>query len=538
MDPTEQPEAWAILDDWPNLFDTDSLLTSPYVESINTLPIAETSMPRAVRGVDNAFPPAAATHAQLSQQHSAALAPSSNDIDNPFFSSRIATTWDGLEQINSLTIGGLSQLPTYPHTETGVPSTKSDQAPGNINDCSNQLTLDCHQPTPSKVGLRFSSRLNKILKTWLADHADHPYPGVRDIELMQKQTGLNRQQIVNWFGNARRRTKTKPGRPPTPVPSFLQNTRTHEQNISFEEMNPLQRWQNSPPEHEPATASAIAKAVCGLSVSDGYPSMPVEDISLVNSWGNDSSASSAITSMSSNSSLCSVWSVGSHRSGGLLDHGRKLIRRRRRRSRTNRLELNRPNNPLQSICHPYQCTFCTETFKTKHNWQRHEKSLHLSLEQWKCSPQGPTERNPDSGELQCVYCGQIDPSQNHISEHNYAACQHRDVGERTFYRKDHLQQHLKLVHDTKFMSWPMELWKQEIATLRSRCGFCELTLASWVDRTDHLAEHFKEGQTMASWKGDWGFDNHVLDMVENSMPPCMVLSLYSPLSYLSSVLLI
>lgn len=25
----------------------------------------------------------------------------------------------------------------------------------------------------------------------------------------------------------------------------------------------------------------------------------------------------------------------------------------------------------------YQCTFCTETFKTKHDWQRHEKSLHL-----------------------------------------------------------------------------------------------------------------------------------------------------------------
>lgn len=31
----------------------------------------------------------------------------------------------------------------------------------------------------------------------------------------------------------------------------------------------------------------------------------------------------------------------------------------------------------------YQCTFCTDAFKTKHDWQRHETTMHLSLEQWK-----------------------------------------------------------------------------------------------------------------------------------------------------------
>lgn len=30
----------------------------------------------------------------------------------------------------------------------------------------------------------------------------------------------------------------------------------------------------------------------------------------------------------------------------------------------------------------YQCTFCTDTFKTKYDWRRHEITLHLSLEQW------------------------------------------------------------------------------------------------------------------------------------------------------------
>ena len=34
------------------------------------------------------------------------------------------------------------------------------------------------------------------------------------------------------------------------------------------------------------------------------------------------------------------------------------------------------------VVRKYQCTFCTDTFKTKYDWQRHEASIHLSLEQW------------------------------------------------------------------------------------------------------------------------------------------------------------
>ena len=45
---------------------------------------------------------------------------------------------------------------------------------------------------------------------------------------------------------------------------------------------------------------------------------------------------------------------------------------------------------------------------------------------------------------------------------------------------------------------------------------------SWSIRVDHLAEHFKGGKSMADWKGDWGFEPQVLDIVENGMPPCML----------------
>jgi hypothetical protein len=56
--------------------------------------------------------------------------------------------------------------------------------------------------------------------------------------------------------------------------------------------------------------------------------------------------------------------------------------------------------------------------------------------------------------------------------------------------------------------------------IASRCGFCAVKMSTWVDRTDHIAEHFKSGRTMADWQGDWGFDEEVLKMVESAVPPC------------------
>jgi hypothetical protein len=122
--------------------------------------------------------------------------------------------------------------------------------------------------------------------------------------------------------------------------------------------------------------------------------------------------------------------------------------------------------------------------------------------------------------MSCVFCGEANPDEAHVDSHNYSACQERTMSERTFYRKDHLRQHLKLVHNAKFTSWSMEQWKATTPEIRSRCGFCDAILDTWSVRVDHLAEHFKKGKSMADWKGGWGFEAPVLDMVENSIPPC------------------
>lgn len=56
--------------------------------------------------------------------------------------------------------------------------------------------------------------------------------------------------------------------------------------------------------------------------------------------------------------------------------------RLRRRRRQTRRDTN-TTRERETTKRRYQCTFCTDAFKTKHDWQRHETTMHLTLEQWK-----------------------------------------------------------------------------------------------------------------------------------------------------------
>jgi hypothetical protein len=366
---------------------------------------------------------------------------------------------------------------------------------------------------PPKIGNRFSSESVKILRNWFAAHERHPYPTIQEIQDLQEQTGLNRQQVVNWFANARRRAKVHLSRPASPMfrNDDSGNSSGHHTPIDtprrrgtpapFEHMNPLQRWANSPPEHEAATVDDITRAVAAFSNRQGR------------SRSNGSSISSRGTSVSSHDSG-SYSSAHSRHSSTSFDIFKRHSRRRRTKMRRQEVRTN-----LQQTQNTYQCTFCTETFKTKYDWQRHEKSLHLSLENWVCSPNGPTAVHPEEG-LLCVFCGIKNPDKTHLDGHNQSACIERPIEERTYHRKDHLQQHLRLVHMSKFLKWPMDEWKVMTQEVRSRCGFCGIDLKTWASRVDHLADHFKAGSTMEHWKGDWGFEAKVIDRIDNAMPPC------------------
>ncbi|KAG9185977.1 hypothetical protein G6011_02533 [Alternaria panax] len=377
-------------------------------------------------------------------------------------------------------------------------------------------------PTPSasisrpKLGSRFSREVIRTLKDWLSIHQKHPYPNESEMLALQDRTGLNKAQLTNWFANARRRGKVQSVRPtspqvknsPTSPIDIIARPGTPAIKMASNHKDPMQRWVESPPEHEPAAVGDIARAMASTSHED------TRQFAYHQPWRSPyamSSASSAKTSQSSEfSGHCSSGSQNSLKI--------RRAPRKKRATRRRRLEA----GVTAPISMPYQCTFCTEVFKTKYDWQRHEKSLHLPLERWICALQGPRTTKESLGEECCVFCGDVRPDDAHIEAHHYSACQERSLQERTFHRKDHLVQHLRLVHGVEFSDWSMARWMLPIPDVRSKCGFCGITMTTWSERVDHIADHFKSGVTMASWQGDWGFDASVTPLVETAIPPDLI----------------
>lgn len=377
-----------------------------------------------------------------------------------------------------------------------------------------------------KSNARFSRKALNVLKGWLSDHNENPYPTETEKDELKSHTGLSRTQIANWLANARRRGKVRPPGANSSVPGAVEIPGQQAQDVSL--MTPLERWKYSPPENEAATISDINRALANPPFDPSRPRptqtghvRPRRPESSANESSRASSehkrytasGSSLDTSRSSLSDL-SFASAFSHRSSpGSMD--RKERRRRRKAS----LPVNSFNHQKARSARPFQCTFCTDSFAAKYDWQRHEKSMHLILDKWTCSPTGGVTE--DNGILRCVFCSVANPDKNHLETHNYISCQEKSLQERTFYRKDHLNQHLRLMHNAKFQRC-MDKWQSSITEMKSRCGFCHSTLNTWKDRVDHLAGHFKNGANMAQWQGDWGFDPWIEERVENAIPPYMI----------------
>ncbi|KAL5590084.1 hypothetical protein FOVSG1_011951 [Fusarium oxysporum f. sp. vasinfectum] len=384
---------------------------------------------------------------------------------------------------------------------------------------SSLYTKPFSQDSPGKTDGRFSSSTIKILRSWFDNHFDHPYPTADDVQHIIVQTGLNKQQIRDWFANSRRRASSRsrpknrsqevsassapspqagPRRRPTPAPLL-----THMPPAS-QHLNPLQRWERSPTDEEAASLSDISRALCSLP-EPSYSPHVLESLERPR-------ASSSIAASQSSDSCSSAHSRTSHFS--YSSQGKA------RRAASNRQRLGR-GMPRPIRDDMFQCTFCPRRFQSKHEWQRHEKSVHLPFVQWVCSPFGPTIAGPEE-QSRCAYCGVADLDDTHLHRHNHSVCLERPLHNKTFYRKDHLVQHLHVVHHVLYSEELMQSWVLIGPEIRSRCGFCDAWFDSWTDRVDHLANHFRHGKTMADWKGNWGFEDTVVCMVENAMPPYLV----------------
>ena len=386
----------------------------------------------------------------------------------------------------------------------------------------------------AKKGARFPRNAVRILKEWVATHANHPYPSEEEKDELKERTGLKTSQIANWLANARRRGKTRSASSSNeslagdPAPGGIAIPRVTDQE--WKEMPPMERWKHSPPEHEPASFNDIFQAVGTApyhSVNNSSHSSLANsriDSSNGRSMHGGPSLDSSETWLSSTSDI-SFASAYSHRSRSSFESkGFKDHRRRRRAKKAPQKEKTGNTKSESRGARLYQCTFCPDTFNTKYDWQRHEKSLHLALERWTCTPLGGLP-SPNGTPI-CVFCNVENPDRAHLDLHNFTECQDKPLEERTFFRKDHLRQHLRLVHGVKHYADPsMEGWKSIINDVKSECGFCPTTMTTWTERVDHLANHFKAGVDMSLWacpSGDWGFESHVTRLLENAMPPYLI----------------
>ncbi|KAF1929977.1 uncharacterized protein M421DRAFT_99958 [Didymella exigua CBS 183.55] len=414
-------------------------------------------------------------------------------------------------------------------------------------------------PKKGAAAARFPRAAVKVLKDWMVEHRDRPYPTEDEKEVLGQRTGLSLGQISNWMANTRRRQKARPKRSSSPSirpntqalnipagrtweslskytltePSQLQaSTMTTGRFFKFRvnelrRKNPFERWKHSPPENEPAPLTAIAQAVEtfdppeNTSTSSSYQHLSSNkstDSFSVFRAPSLSSLETGFTNMSSGSfgSHNTAHSHGSRHSLSSINSLKSKERRRRRR-----IPTRAPKDAEKDVPRLFQCTFCTDRFKSKYDWSRHEKSLHLSLEKWICAPLGEIVADTTSGKSKCVYCGELEPTKDHLATHNHSSCEEKGLESRTFYRKDHLRQHLRLMHDVK-MTPAMDSWKSEAQYIKSRCGFCAMGFDKWQDRVDHLSKEFRSGADMKDWKGCRGFDASVAIHVTNAMPPYLI----------------
>ncbi|RAL00817.1 homeobox protein meis [Aspergillus ibericus CBS 121593] len=360
-------------------------------------------------------------------------------------------------------------------------------------------------PSRPRNHQRLSGDAVRTLKTWLKSHPNNPYPTSQEKDDLEQQTGLTRTQISNWFINARRR-KRSTGYMAIPQGQSL--------------LSPMERWRHSPPESEAAATDDILRALADPDI----PAFPGSSPYGVPQYALSSNDSSGSFILGEPSSSCGHSQSSSSEISIALSHRppqRPPTPLHRAQPRRRRRKHVRHANRLQDTRRPYQCTFCADTFATKYDWQRHEQALHLPVDQWRCAPDGGLIDH--DGTPMCIFCQELGVDEDHLEKtHNYSICRDKPAEQRTFTRKDHLRQHLKLTHHVDGLHPAMTSWRETRDSILSRCGFCTATFHTWPDRVDHVAEHFKHGSDMKQWTGDWGFEPAVQRLVENALPPYLV----------------
>ncbi|KAJ2997905.1 hypothetical protein NUW58_g509 [Xylaria curta] len=296
-----------------------------------------------------------------------------------------------------------------------------------------------------------SVRKTQPLRAWLSTHLDHPYPSEEEKTYLVEQSGLTRTQVVDWFTNARRRNRLssfkamsrKIFRQGSPMPRPL-----------LSEMSPLERWRHSPPDDEPASAAAIERALCinpnvNSSLDLAQATDPKSNSHSFQANLHTADFSSSFQTSDSASSHYSFGSSDSHSIGSwsALSAG-----------------SHNEAEPKRSTTGAFSCSVCLRRFKKNSDLRRHVASIHRTgTTRWVCAnPLPATQPNcvwrVGQTQPECAFCGHPSPTEDHFQSHEFESCSNRPVEDRTFFRKDHLWQHLYKFHGCrKWDGWTIQL---------------------------------------------------------------------------------
>ncbi|OQE22986.1 hypothetical protein PENSTE_c009G10185 [Penicillium steckii] len=413
-------------------------------------------------------------------------------------------------------LGHLHGLPE--NAEYGVGGGQKNLTENNSVTPHQDVKLNLEPTAERKESKQFLRKGARVLREWFYQNQEYPYPSEAQRDQLSQETGFSQKRVSTWFANARRRQKQK-------IQSSKQTSNSRSRagspliTSTLSSLTPMERWKASPPEDEPVPESAIQDAISLGIANAEYAVDPFHfDGSAMDLFNFDETSSHLPSSVSSFGSRASetsesVSSAWSHQSGDsnlpfpLLPNTSSTRRGRGKRSST--------------TDNQYQCTFCTSSFRKRHDWARHEKSVHFQLDSWICTPNFNELHQLYANSIsECPFCDAPYPTPAHWDEHEFHICAEKPVAGRSFSRKDYLWQHLRKFHAcTKVPAGDLDAWKGSGGNVQSRCGFCHQTLPTWPSRAEHLAAHFKQGARMEQWQGDWGLDATCLGNLRNAVLP-------------------
>jgi hypothetical protein len=328
--------------------------------------------------------------------------------------------------------------------------------------------------SPSTVRRSCARRHTKLpphalrqLRAWLEAHRDHPYPSPDDKRALAQECGLTEKQVTTWFTNTRARK--------LPMPNEGSHGSSGDEGAyesDFSNIGGTPSYTTSPAfRYNTPSSNPFDTPLQGPSTSE-HPQLALQ----------------------------------TSRRGKKKDY---------RRMNTNSPVDDSPIHKTPSTPSPYalstqqemwQCTFCKLPLAPK-SWRRHEETQHRPKRQWTCLATGPrlTVASRSGTSSICAFCQLKDPSEDHLlNSHRIMECSKKSEVDRTFGRPDHLRQHVKNFHKTLLLDMVRDRWRKkstgEDVSEHFSCGFCQEELNNWDARETHIANHFKDGLTMANWQ--------------------------------------